>query len=48
MQAVDVLGPDPEDVGGIAELKWIGEYADLWSLDIFIGDGCTWAEPWYK
>jgi L-alanine-DL-glutamate epimerase-like enolase superfamily enzyme len=29
MQAVDVLGPDPEDVGGIAELKWIGEYADL-------------------
>jgi L-alanine-DL-glutamate epimerase-like enolase superfamily enzyme len=29
MQAVDVVGPDPEDVGGIAELKWIGEYADL-------------------
>ena len=28
-QAVDVLGPDPEDVGGIAELKWITEYADL-------------------
>jgi L-alanine-DL-glutamate epimerase-like enolase superfamily enzyme len=28
-QAVDVLGPDPEDVGGIAELKWIAEYANL-------------------
>ncbi len=28
-QAVDVVGPDPADVGGIAELKWIAEYADL-------------------
>ena len=28
-QAVNVLGPDPEDVGGIAELKWIAEYANL-------------------
>ncbi len=28
-QAVDVIGPDPEDVGGLAELKWIAEYADL-------------------
>ncbi len=28
-QAVDVLGPDPEDVGGMAELKWIAEYANL-------------------
>jgi L-alanine-DL-glutamate epimerase-like enolase superfamily enzyme len=28
-QAVDIVGPDPEDVGGIAELKWIAEYADL-------------------
>jgi L-alanine-DL-glutamate epimerase-like enolase superfamily enzyme len=27
--AVNVVGPDPEDVGGIAELKWIAEYADL-------------------
>jgi len=27
--AVRVIGPDPEDVGGIAELKWIAEYADL-------------------
>jgi L-alanine-DL-glutamate epimerase-like enolase superfamily enzyme len=34
MQAVDVLGPDPEDVGGIAELKWIGEYADLHAIQI--------------
>ena len=28
-QAVNVLGPDPADVGGIAELKWIAEYANL-------------------
>lgn len=27
--AVHVVGPDPADVGGIAELKWIAEYADL-------------------
>jgi len=26
---VNVVGPDPADVGGIAELKWIAEYADL-------------------
>jgi L-alanine-DL-glutamate epimerase-like enolase superfamily enzyme len=28
-RAVDVLGPDPLDIGGIAELKWVAEYADL-------------------
>jgi L-alanine-DL-glutamate epimerase-like enolase superfamily enzyme len=28
-QAVNIVGPDMEDVGGLAELKWIGEYADL-------------------
>jgi L-alanine-DL-glutamate epimerase-like enolase superfamily enzyme len=28
-QAVRIIGPDPCDVGGIAELKWIAEYADL-------------------
>lgn len=28
-RAVDVIGPDPADVGGLAELKWIAEYADL-------------------
>jgi L-alanine-DL-glutamate epimerase-like enolase superfamily enzyme len=28
-KAVRVVGPDPADVGGIAELKWIAEYADL-------------------
>ena len=28
-QAVRIVGPDPCDVGGIAELKWIAEYADL-------------------
>jgi L-alanine-DL-glutamate epimerase-like enolase superfamily enzyme len=26
---VRVVGPDPADVGGLAELKWIAEYADL-------------------
>ena len=30
--AVRILGPDPCDVGGIAELKWIAEYADLHGL----------------
>lgn len=29
MRAVDIVGPDPCDVGGIAELKWIAEFADL-------------------
>jgi len=28
-KAVNIVGPDPLDVGGIAELKWIAEYADL-------------------
>ncbi len=28
-KAVRVIGPDPADVGGLAELKWIAEYADL-------------------
>ena len=27
--AVRIVGPDPCDVGGIAELKWIAEHADL-------------------
>ena len=28
-QSVNVIGPDPCDIGGIAELKWVAEYADL-------------------
>ena len=28
-RAVNIIGPDPADVGGLAELKWIAEYADL-------------------
>ena len=28
-KAVNVIGPDPLDVGGIAETKWIAEHADL-------------------
>jgi L-alanine-DL-glutamate epimerase-like enolase superfamily enzyme len=28
-QAVNIVGPDPCDVGGIAELKWVAEFADL-------------------
>ena len=31
-KAVRVLGPDPADMGGIAELKWVTEYADLHGL----------------
>jgi L-alanine-DL-glutamate epimerase-like enolase superfamily enzyme len=27
--AVNIVGPDPCDIGGIAELKWVAEYADL-------------------
>jgi len=27
--AVNIIGPDPCDVGGVAELKWVAEYADL-------------------
>jgi len=33
-QAVNVIGPDPEDVGGIAELKWIAEYADIHGIEV--------------
>jgi len=41
-QAVRVVGPDPADVGGIAELKWVAEYADLHGILMAphgIGDG---------
>ena len=27
-------GPDPLDVGGLAEIKWVAEYADLHGLQI--------------
>ena len=30
--AIRVVGPDPADVGGIAELKWIAEFADMHSI----------------
>jgi L-alanine-DL-glutamate epimerase-like enolase superfamily enzyme len=33
-QAVRIVGPDPCDVGGIAELKWIAEYADLHGIQM--------------
>jgi len=42
MHAVDIIGPDPCDVGGIAELKWIAEFADMHDIMIAphgIGDG---------
>jgi L-alanine-DL-glutamate epimerase-like enolase superfamily enzyme len=32
--AVRVIGPDPEDIGGLAELKWVTEYADLHGIMI--------------
>jgi len=28
-KAVRIIGPDPADIGGLAELKWVAEYADL-------------------
>ncbi len=31
-QAVRVIGPDPADVGGIAELKWVAEHAYMHSI----------------
>jgi len=40
--AVNIIGPDPCDIGGIAELKWVAEYADLHGILIAphgIGDG---------
>ena len=42
MRAVDIIGPDPCDVGGMAELKWIAELADMHDVLIAphgIGDG---------
>ena len=41
-RAVNVIGPDLADVGGLAELKWIAEYADLHGIMIAphgTGDG---------
>jgi L-alanine-DL-glutamate epimerase-like enolase superfamily enzyme len=41
-QAVNIVGPDPCDVGGLAELKWVAEYADLHGILIAphgTGDG---------
>ena len=32
--AVNVIGPDPCDVGGIAELKWVAEHADLHGIAV--------------
>ncbi len=40
--AVRVVGPDPADIGGIAELKWVAEFADLYGILMAphgIGDG---------
>ncbi|MGA2974753.1 MAG: mandelate racemase/muconate lactonizing enzyme family protein [Spirochaetia bacterium] len=30
--AVSVIGPDPCDIGGLAELKWVAEFADLYGI----------------
>jgi L-alanine-DL-glutamate epimerase-like enolase superfamily enzyme len=32
--AVDILGPDPADMGGISELKWVSEHADLYGIQM--------------
>jgi L-alanine-DL-glutamate epimerase-like enolase superfamily enzyme len=31
-QAVRVVGPDPADIGGIAELKWVAEHAYMHNI----------------
>ena len=33
-KAVRVIGPDPADCGGMAEIKWIAEYADMHGIVI--------------
>lgn len=33
-RAVRIIGPDPCDIGGIAELKWAAEYADLHGIQV--------------
>jgi len=41
-RAVDIIGPDPCDIGGLAELKWVAEFADLHGILIAphgVGDG---------
>jgi len=41
-KAVRIIGPDPCDIGGLGELKWVAEYADLHGILIAphgIGDG---------
>ncbi len=40
--AVDIIGPDPCDIGGLMELKWVAEYANLHGILIAphgVGDG---------
>ena len=32
--AVNVIGPDPCDVGGLAEIKWVAEHADLHGIAV--------------
>jgi L-alanine-DL-glutamate epimerase-like enolase superfamily enzyme len=31
-QSVRVVGPDPADIGGLAELKWVAEHAHMHSI----------------
>ena len=41
-KAVNIIGPDPADIGGMAELKWVAEYADLHGILMAphgVGDG---------
>jgi L-alanine-DL-glutamate epimerase-like enolase superfamily enzyme len=40
--AISIIGPDPCDVGGVAELKWVAEFADMHGILIAphgVGDG---------
>ena len=50
-KAVNIIGPDPLDVGGLAELKWIAEYADLHGVLIAphgVGNGLIGLARWCR
>ncbi len=49
--AVRIIGPDPADIGGIAELKWVAEYADLHGVLMAphgVLDGIIGWPPWSR
>ena len=45
-RAVDGVGQDPMDVGGLMEMKWICEHADLHGLQVPTSCSASAALPW--